>query len=166
MQDRMTLPLTYRRVLFATLAVGTFCAILALALASAAVPPRSFGAILFLLLFAVTLPWTVIGFWNAAIGLAVMRCARDPIAAVNPTAAKICGDEPIEASTAVLMCVRNENPAQVIRNLQPLIKELIANHVAPLFPIYLLSDSDDPKSSPGRSSVRRLYRRTGAMRSL
>ena len=37
-----------------------------------------------LVLFAVTLPWTVIGFWNALIGFLVMRFARDPVAAVFP----------------------------------------------------------------------------------
>jgi len=33
-------------------------------LAAAAVPPHSFGAISFLVLFAITLPWSVIGFWT------------------------------------------------------------------------------------------------------
>ena len=42
-------------------------------------------------LFAVTLPWIVIGFWNAVIGLLIMRCARDPVAAVFPAAARVRG---------------------------------------------------------------------------
>ena len=141
MPDRSTSPLAYRRALFAALVVGTICGILGLA--SVAVPTRSLGAVAFLALFAITLPWTVIGFWNAAIGLLLMRSAPDPVAAVNPMAASVRGDEPITASTAILMCVRNENPRQVVRNLQPLARDLIAKGFAPLFHIYLLSDSDD-----------------------
>ena len=40
--------------------------------------------IVLLALFAVTLPWSVIGFWNATIGFLIMRFARDPVAAVTP----------------------------------------------------------------------------------
>src|SRR5260370_41671843 len=56
-----------------------------------------FGAIdlILVLLFAITLPWFVIGFWNATIGLVIMRFARDPVAAVMPVAARLRGDEPI-----------------------------------------------------------------------
>ena len=31
------------------------------------------------------------------------------------------GDEPITTSTAILMCVRNEDPERTVRNLQPLL---------------------------------------------
>ena len=66
-------------------------------------------------LFAVTLPWTVIGFWNATIGLfVIMRSARDPAAEVMPAAGRVRGDEPITAPTAILMCVRNEPPERVV----------------------------------------------------
>ena len=37
-----------------------------------------------LLLFALTLPWTTIGFWNAVIGFALMSFARDPAGVVAP----------------------------------------------------------------------------------
>ena len=55
-------------------------------LAVIALSPGGFGAIdlILVLLFAVTLPWYVIGFWNATIGLLIMRFARDPVAAVTP----------------------------------------------------------------------------------
>jgi membrane glycosyltransferase len=133
----------YRRALFAALVAATIAGMLGLA--AAAVPPRSAGAVLFLVLFAVTLPWSAIGFWNAAIGFLVMRCCRDPLAAVNPMAARIRGDAPLTASTAILMCIRNENPNQVTRNLQPLLEGLAAAQVADLFHVYVLSDSSDPE---------------------
>ena len=134
--------LARRRMLFATLVVTTMAAVLWLA--SVAVPPHSFGAIAFLLLFTVTLPWSVIGFWNAVIGFLIMRFSRDPATAVNPLAASIRGDEPVTASTAILMCIRNESPDQVVRNLQPLLEDLVHAQVPHLFHVYLLSDSSDP----------------------
>jgi membrane glycosyltransferase len=47
-------------------------------------------------------------FLNATIGLLIMRFARDPVAAVTPVAGRVRGDEPITASTAILLCIRNE----------------------------------------------------------
>jgi membrane glycosyltransferase len=138
----LTTVLARRRALFAVLIAGTMAAVLWLA--AVAVPPYSVGAIAFLVLFTVTLPWSVVGFWNGFIGFLIMRLAQDPAVAVNPLAASIRGDEPVTASTAILMCIRNESPEQVIRNLQPLLDGLVQARVAHLFHVYLLSDSNDP----------------------
>jgi membrane glycosyltransferase len=132
-----------RRALFAVLVGATTAWMLWLAVL--AVPPRSAGAFLFIALFAVTLPWSVVGFWNAIIGFLIMRISRDPVAAVNSMAARIRGDERVTALTAILMCVRNETPDQVIRNLTPLLDGLVAAHVAHLFHFYVLSDTSDPE---------------------
>ena len=76
-------------------------------LAAYALSAGGFGiadALLLLLLFGITLPWSVIGFWNATIGFFIMRFARDPVAAVTAgSVARLRGDEPITASTAILM---------------------------------------------------------------
>jgi membrane glycosyltransferase len=153
MLDRVTAPmvgsacdvasLARRRALFAVLTAATLVGLVSLA--AIAVPPRSVAAVLFLVLFTVTLPWSVLGFWNAAIGFLLMTVARDPVAAVNPLAVSIRGDESIVARTAVLMCIRNESAAQVTRNLRPLLDGLAAARVAHWFHIYLLSDTSDPE---------------------
>jgi membrane glycosyltransferase len=141
-QNTAAAALTRRRALFAALVAATMIGVLWLA--AVAVPPYSLGAISFLVLFTITLPWSVIGFWNAFIGFLIMRLARDPAVTVNALAASIRGDEPITASTAILMCIRNESPDQVVRNLQPLLEGLVREHVAHLFHVYVLSDSSDP----------------------
>ena len=138
----LTTVLARRRALFAVLIGITMAAVMWLA--AIAVPPYSAGTFSFLVLFTVTLPWSVIGFWNAVIGFLIMRLCDDPAAAVNPLAASIRGDEPVVASTAILMCIRNESPQQVVRNLQPLMDGLVQAHVAHLFHVYVLSDSSDP----------------------
>jgi membrane glycosyltransferase len=132
-----------RRALFAVLVAGTMAAVLWLA--AVAVPPHSFGAIAFLVLFTITLPWSVVGLWNAVIGFLIMRFCRDPAVAVNPMVASIRGDEPVTSSTAILMCIRNESPDQVVRNLQPLLEDIAHAKLERLFHVYLLSDSSDPE---------------------
>jgi len=136
--------LTRRRALFGVLVGATTAGMLWLAVL--AVPPRSAGATLFLVLFTVTLPWSVVGFWNAIIGFLIMSGCGDPVAAVNPMAACIRGDERVTALTAILMCVRNETPDQVTRNLTPLLDGLVAANVAHLFHLYVLSDTSDPET--------------------
>jgi membrane glycosyltransferase len=135
--------LLYRRVLFSAVVAATMIGLLWLLAAALSAGGLGPFDIVLLLLFAVTLPWTVIGFWNATIGLIIMRCSRDPIAAVTPVVARVRGDEPISASTAILICVRNESPVRVIRNLEPMIDGLVAAGVAERFHLYVLSDTQD-----------------------
>ena len=92
-----------RRLLFAILFVATMAG--SLALAALALSPGGIGIIdlALLALFAVTLPWTVAGFWNAVIGFLIMRFSADPIAAVMPVTSRIRGNEPVTASIAILL---------------------------------------------------------------
>jgi len=135
--------MTWRRalfaVLFATIMVGT------LALAALALSPGGIGVvdIVLLVLFAVTLPWMIAGFLNATIGFLIMRFSADPVAAVVPVAGRVRGNEPITASTAILLCVRNELPDRMIRNLEPMLAGLEASGFADRFHLYILSDTSD-----------------------
>ncbi|HEY7666174.1 MAG TPA: glucans biosynthesis glucosyltransferase MdoH [Xanthobacteraceae bacterium] len=115
-------------------------------LAAVALAPGGFGPLdaVLLALFAITLPWYVIGFWNATIGFVLMRFARDPIAAVMPVAARVRGNEPITASTAILLCIRNEPTERVMRLLEPMLQGLIARGVGARFHVYILSDTSEP----------------------
>jgi membrane glycosyltransferase len=115
-------------------------------LAVIALSPGGFGVIdlILVLLFAVTLPWYVIGFWNATIGLLIMRFARDPVAAVTPVAGRVRGDEPITTSTAILLCIRNEPPERAARLLVPMLEGLTARGAGEHFHVYVLSDTNAP----------------------
>ena len=132
-----------RRVLFVVLFAATMAG--SLSLAALALAPGGFGVvdITLLVLFAVTLPWMVAGFWNAVIGFLIMRFAADPVAAVMPMAARIRGDEPVTASTAILLCIRNELPERMIRNLEPMLAGLDAAGCGARFALYVLSDTSD-----------------------
>jgi len=132
-----------RRVLFAVLFAATMAG--SLALAALALTPGGLGIIdiTLLALFAVTLPWTAAGFSNAMIGFLIMRFSADPIAAVMPAVARIRGDEPVTASTAILLCIRNELPERMIRNLEPMLAGLYAAGCGERFNLYVLSDTSD-----------------------
>jgi membrane glycosyltransferase len=132
-----------RRALFAGLFAATTAG--SLALAALALAPGGLGVIdiTLLALFAVTLPWMVAGFWNAVIGFLIMRFSADPIAAVMPAVARIRGDEPVTAFTAILLCTRNELPERMIRNLEPVLAGLDAAGLGDRFHLYVLSDTSD-----------------------
>jgi membrane glycosyltransferase len=49
----------------------------------------------------------------------------------------------VTASTAILMCVRNELPARVIRNLEPMLAGIAASGDGERFHLYILSDTND-----------------------
>ena len=100
-----------RRLVF--LALVTMSTAALLVLAALTLSPGGFDGVdlLLLVLFALTTPWMVVGFWNAAIGFLIMRLARDPVRQESPPA--------ILASTALVMCVRNEPPDRVIRGAMP-----------------------------------------------
>ena len=134
--------LRLRRVGFVSVALVTSAALLAL-MAATLFPTGTdpLGALM-LLLFAVTLPWTTIGFCNAMIGLALMAFARDPARVVAPHLRSITGHEKIESSTALLVCVRNEDTPRLAHNLEWMIAGLVATGEAAWFHLYILSDSD------------------------
>jgi membrane glycosyltransferase len=139
--------LTRRRWLFAGLVVATTLLLMGLAADALSADGLDALDVVLLALFLVTLPWTVIGFWNAAIGFVIMRFARDPAAVVTPAAARIRGDEAITAAVALMACIRNEPPTRVIRNLAPMLEGLAAAGVGHSFHLYVLSDTSDPATA-------------------
>lgn len=98
-----------------------------------------------LVLFALTLPWTAIGFWNAVIGFSLMQFSRDPVAVVAPDLLTGEADDQIVSSSALLICIRNEDTQLIRRNLEWMLDALIATGQAHHFHLYMLSDSNQPE---------------------
>jgi len=142
-----------RRIAFATLVVASSIALLVLMAATLfAADPDPIGVAM-LLLFALNLPWTTIGFWNAVIGFALMTFARDPAGAVAPHMRNVEGDGKIGSSTALLICIRNEDTARLSRNLTWMLEGLVATREARWFHLYILSDSDQPEIAAAEEAV-------------
>lgn len=97
-----------------------------------------------LLCFLVGLPWSVLGFWNAVIGFWLLHGVRDGLPRVAPFAAAGEQEEPLRLRCAVLMFVRNEDPARAFRRLRTIEASLAATGEAAAFDFFVLSDTSDP----------------------
>lgn len=100
------------------------------------------GAIFVAFLFGA--PWTVLGFWNAAIGLWLLHGKADGLAEVAPFAAAGEQGAPLTLRTAVLMTLRNEDPARAFRRLKVVKDSLDATGEGVWFDYFVLSDTNDP----------------------
>ena len=107
-QEHASIALRWRRIGFAALVLASSAALLWLMAAILFIAGPDPLGIAMLLLFALTLPWTTIGFWNAVIGFALMGFARDPAGLVAPHLRSVTGNEEIASRTALLICIRNE----------------------------------------------------------
>lgn len=95
------------------------------------------GAILVCL--GLTVPWPVLGFWNAAIGLWQLSGKRGP---TPPLAIKSMKPAPITVKTAVLMTLRNEDPVRALRRLKIVKESLDRTGEGRQFSYFVLSDTD------------------------
>lgn len=94
--------------------------------------------------FLLGTPWTVLGFWNALIGLWQLHIARDSIGAVAPYAAAGEEEKPLAIKTAVLMTLRNEDPARALKRLATVKDSIDATGEGAAFSYFLLSDTNKP----------------------
>ncbi|MGB5834062.1 MAG: glucans biosynthesis glucosyltransferase MdoH [Thiohalocapsa sp.] len=138
-------PIRLRRQLFAGLVAATVLTALALMVWTLSAGGYDAVDMAMTLLFATTIPWAAIGFWNAVIGLSIMRTACDAGSAVCPPLADATDRSPITTRTALLSCIRNEDPQTVGRNLDLMIDGLTGAGVAEHFQVFVLSDSDWPE---------------------
>jgi membrane glycosyltransferase len=112
-----------------------------------------FWGVVMLICFAITLPWTTIGFWHALIGLGLMAFSRDPEGSVAPHLHAIRGDEPITTRTAIAICVRNEEPTRLERNLGWMLDRMVATGEARAFHLYILSDSSQDEIAAAEAAL-------------
>jgi membrane glycosyltransferase len=103
-------------------------------------------------LFSLTLPWMVIGFWNAIIGFLICLVVKEPLSLILPANLQNCEDCSLNSSTALLFCIRNEDAGRVVRNLEIMIASLIKAGSEKYFHVYILSDSttESIRQSEGR----------------
>ena len=132
-----------RRSVFCVLAVST--AAFMLWLMHQAIAPQTSTAlhVALMVLLGFTLPWMVVGFWNAVIGLLLCQLSTEPTASVLPREMDISDTEPLTTSTAILLCIRNETPERIERNLETMLKGLAAPGIGEHFHLYVLSDTND-----------------------
>ncbi len=93
--------------------------------------------------FAIGAPWTVMGMWNAVIGVTLLHLSRDPLKSAAPHLAEVDETAPIHMRTAVCMTLRNEEPSRALARLAAIRSSLDATGWGEAYDIFVLSDTDD-----------------------
>ena len=93
--------------------------------------------------FLIFLPWTVLGFWNALIGFYLLHGSRSGIYQVAPFLVEADSDKPLRLKTAIVMTLRNEDPARAFARLHVINESLELTGEAGQFAFFVLSDSDN-----------------------
>jgi membrane glycosyltransferase len=103
------------------------------------------ATIAFMTIYLIGLPWTLLGFWNAAIGFVILRLARDPVGYTNPAIRNTPTDSAITTRTAVCLCVRNEDVAAAFARLRTMIDSVQSTGELKHFDFHILSDTSRPQ---------------------
>ena len=136
--------LTRRRQIVFALNVVTYVAMLWVAALVLGAGGWTWVDVIMFICFAAGTPWTVLGFWNALIGLWLLHFSRDAVTEVAPYAATGDGNAPLRVKTAVFMTVRNEDPDRAILRLRTVKASVDATGEGGTFSYFVLSDTNDP----------------------
>lgn len=136
-----TAEIARRRFIVITLNSVTYLALMAWLASVLGLGGWSAIDILLFACFAVGSPWTVLGFWNAVIGLWLLHGVRDPERHVAPFAAAGRNGEPLRLQTAVLMTLRNEDPTRAILRLRTVEESIGQTGFGDHFCYFVLSDT-------------------------
>ncbi|MFA5957942.1 glucans biosynthesis glucosyltransferase MdoH [Hyphomicrobium sp.] len=91
---------------------------------------------------AIAAPWPILGFWNAVIGLWQLHGSGSKSKGQATFYAAADNPAPITVNTAVLMTLRNEDPARALLRLKIVKASLDRTSDAARFSYFVLSDSD------------------------
>ena len=154
-----------RRIAVLALGVAVAAGVLALAWAALAPGGWTVWEAVILLCLAGTIPWSALSAANALIGFAILMGARDPVAVVLP-ALRHLRPGPPRGSTAITVCVRNEDMAAVLPPLGRLLDGLEQAGAGDRFVLWLLSDTQDPASASAEETAIAAFAGTRAGRSV
>ena len=132
-----------RRQIVAALNVVTMLAILAGVIAVFSVGGWSVTDIIIVACVSIGAPWTVMGFWNAVVGLWLMHGVSGGLERAAPQMAQGDSVAPITTRTALTMFLRNEAPEPSFTRLVEMRRSLDATGWGNQFDIYILSDTDE-----------------------
>ncbi len=131
-----------RRQIVMVLNDATYIALMALAASVFGAGGWSIVGWVMFLCFGVGTPWTVLGFWNAVIGLWLLHGGGDAQAEVAPYMAAGEAATPLTIKTAIIMTLRNEEPGRAITRLRTVKASVDATGEGPAFSYFLLSDTN------------------------
>ena len=93
--------------------------------------------------FAIAAPWSVLGVWNALLGVWLLHGGANAREAVAPFAKAGDAQTLVTAKTAVLLTIRNEDPARAFARIAAVKESVDATGQGAAFGWFVLSDTDD-----------------------
>ncbi|AYD04699.1 glucans biosynthesis glucosyltransferase MdoH [Neorhizobium sp. NCHU2750] len=95
--------------------------------------------------FLLASPWTVLGFWNAVIGLILLHGAANPARSIYPYYKEGADMQPeaLSSQTALTVFLRNEDPQPVFERLGAVWESLRSTGLDDHFRLFFLSDTSD-----------------------
>ncbi|MEM7056602.1 MAG: glucans biosynthesis glucosyltransferase MdoH [Pseudomonadota bacterium] len=107
----------------------------------------SVSDVIILTCFLFGAPWTVMGLWNALIGIWLLHGNKDGLAAVAPHLDAMAEEGPLKTRTALAMTVRNEDPRRSFERLAEMRRSLDATGHGAHFDVFVLSDTSDAETA-------------------
>lgn len=136
--------LTRRRVFFVALMAGSMAILTWMLIHAFAEGGWTLPDLVIVGCFLIGAPWTVMGAWNALLGLWLLHGRREGRIAAAPHLAAMDRTGPLTARTALAMTVRNEDPVRSFERLAEMRRSLDATGHGAQFDIFILSDTSDP----------------------
>ena len=143
LQDRRRL--ATRRVLFTAVNLVTLAGLTWLLWQAFSTGGWSIADIVILVCFLIGAPWTVMGMWNAVLGLWLLHGVRDGLDRVAPHLKAMETTGALTTRTALAMTVRNEDPLRSYQRLVEMRRSLDATGHGLHFDVFILSDTTDPE---------------------
>ena len=135
-----------RRACVLTLVLLTIAALTTLAVQAMHGSQWSFLSSLAIFFYFCLTPWLSIGFWSSIIGMLVNGLSKNPLKVVMPQhlalTAQATKSESLKSSTALIICIRNEDLEPIVQSLKVMLDDLVESSYASHMALYVLSDSD------------------------
>lgn len=131
-----------RRLLVLALALGTIGLLTLLLTLALAADGLGWREAVLAGLFALSLPWLSVGFWNSVIGSLILLAGRADSHRLLPLIRPPAGRR-LASRTAIALPIHEEDPEQVFRHLRAVIASLAATGEGAAFEIFVLSDTAD-----------------------
>ena len=138
-----TVTLKKRRIAMAVLNGGLFLILLAGMAQLLGQGGWSVLDVIMMVAFLVAAPWSVLGFWNALAGLWLLHGTDDGLARVAPFVTAGDTDISIVTRTAILMTLRNEDPARAFARLRAVEASVNRTGQGAHFAYFVLSDTQE-----------------------
>src|ERR1019366_9034442 len=95
---------------------------------------------------AVNVVWVSLVFWNAVLGVVLLRFSDRPTVHNWPDLERVPASAPLTKRTAIAMTVRNEAAREFFARLRTIEKSLGRTESASAFDYFILSDSSEPSA--------------------